>query len=81
MWTGKSSFKALLDRARRNIGVRLGLWYEFIFTPSSVALFALAYFLLVAAVGRKDREVLEARLREYAAVYVNSGPGFCVHGE
>ena len=33
----------LLDRARRNIGVRLGLWYAFIFTLSTVALFALAY--------------------------------------
>ena len=64
----------LLDRARRNIGVRLGLWYAFIFTLSTVALFALAYYLLAAAIGTKDREVLEARLREYAAVYGNSGP-------
>src|SRR5439155_633869 len=63
----------LLDRARRNIGVRLGLWYAFIFTLSSVALFALAYYLLAAVIGTKDREVLEARLREYAAVYDNSG--------
>src|SRR5881396_1251615 len=63
----------LLDRARRNIGVRLGLWYAFIFTLSSVALFALAYYLLAAVIGTKDREVLEARLREYAAVHDNSG--------
>src|SRR6266480_136609 len=62
-----------LERVRRNIGVRLGLWYAFVFTLSNVALFALAYYLLAAAIGTKDREVLAARLREYAAVYGNSG--------
>ena len=66
--------RGVLDRARRNIGIRLGLWYAFIFAVSSVALFALAYYLLVAAIGSKDREVLEARLKEYAAVYDNAGP-------
>src|SRR6185369_5116927 len=64
----------LLDRVRRNIGVRLALWYAFVFALNCVALFALAYYLLAAAIGTKDREVLEARLREYAAVYGNSGP-------
>src|SRR2546429_9246328 len=66
-------FSGLLEPLRRNIGIRLGLWYALIFTLSSVALFALAYYLLAAAIGTKDREVLEARLREYAAVYDNSG--------
>ena len=59
----------LLERARRNIGIRLSLWYALIFTLSSVALLALAYYLLAAAIGSKDREVLEAQLREYAAIY------------
>ena len=63
----------LFDKARRNIGVRLGLWYAFVFTLSNVALFALAYYLLAAAVGSKDREVLRARLGEYAVVYANGG--------
>ncbi len=67
---------ALAERARRNIGIRLGLWYAFVFGLSSVALFTLAYYLLAAAIGSKDREVLEARLREYAAIYEGSGlPG------
>lgn len=66
----------LLERARRNLGIRLGLWYAFAFGLSSVALFALAYYLLAAAIGSKDREVLEARLREYATIYDNGGlPG------
>ena len=63
----------LLERARRNVGVRLGLWYAAVFTLSSVVLLATAYFLLARAIGSKDREVLQARLRKYAAVYDNGG--------
>jgi signal transduction histidine kinase len=63
----------LLDPLRRNIGLRLSLFYAFIFTVSSVALLALAYYLLAAAVGGKDREVLEARLKEAAVVYETGG--------
>jgi signal transduction histidine kinase len=62
-----------LEKIRRNIGVRLGLWSALIFALSSVALLALAYYLLAAAVGSKDREVLLARLGEFAAVYDNGG--------
>ena len=63
----------LLERLRRNIGVRLSLWYALVFTLSSVALLALAYYLLAAAVGSKDREVLGARLKEAAVVYKTGG--------
>lgn len=57
---------AALDR---NIGVRLSFWYALIFTLSSLALLASAYYLLTAAVTSKDREVLDARWKEVAAVY------------
>ncbi len=57
----------------RSIGVRLSLWYVLIFTISSLALFMLAYYLLAAAIGSKDREVLEARLKEAAALYEGGG--------
>jgi len=63
----------LLKIARRNIGVRLGLWYAFVFGISSIALLTIAYYLLAADVGRKDREVLDVRLQAYAAVYENGG--------
>jgi signal transduction histidine kinase len=63
----------LLDRLHRNIGVRLSLWYALIFTFSSVALLVLAYYLLTAAVESKDREVLEARLKEAAVVFQAGG--------
>ena len=66
-------FSGLLDPLRRNIGLRLSLFYALIFTVSSVALLALAYYLLAAAIGSKDREVLEARLKEAAVVYEAGG--------
>jgi signal transduction histidine kinase len=53
----------------RNISVRLSLWYALIFTVGSAALFLLAYYLLAAAIGSKDREVLDSRLKEAAVVY------------
>lgn len=64
-----------LDWLRRNIGVRLGIWYALIFTLSTAAVLALAYYLLAAAVGGKDLEVLEARLKEAATVYEAGGVG------
>jgi signal transduction histidine kinase len=63
----------LLDPLRRNIGVRMSLWYALIFTLSSTGLFMLAYYLLVGAITSKDREVLEARLKETAAIYQAGG--------
>ena len=35
-------FSGLLDTLRRNIGLRLSLWYALIFTLSSAAVFTLA---------------------------------------
>ena len=63
----------LIKAARRNVGVRLGIWYAFIFGCSGVALLAIAYYLLAAAINSKDRELVQARLREYAAVYDADG--------
>jgi len=62
-----------LERLRRNIGVRLGLWYALIYTISSAALFGLVYYLFAAAVAEKEREILEERLQEYAAIYQSGG--------
>jgi len=63
----------LLNSVRRNVGVRLGLWHAFIFACGSVALLGIAYYLLVSVIANKDRELVQARLREYAAVYHAGG--------
>src|SRR5258708_22978998 len=68
-------FSGLIGPLRRNIAVRLSLWYALIFSLSGVALLAFAYYLLAAAIGSKDREVLEARWKEVAAIYETGGVG------
>ena len=65
----------LLEPLRRNIGLRLSLLYALIFTLSSVALLAIAYYTLKTAVEAKDREVVEARLKDAAVVYQAGGEG------
>ncbi len=57
----------------RSFAVRLTLGYAMIFTLSAVVLFGLLYILLATALERKDREVIEARLKECAAVYASGG--------
>lgn len=63
----------LINSVRRNVGVRLGLWYAFVFACSSVALLGLAYLLLANAIGSKDRELVQSRLREYATLLQTGG--------
>ena len=57
----------------RTFSFRLNLWYAFIFTISACALYLFLYFLLSSTLARKDREVIEAQLEEYAAVYHGGG--------
>jgi signal transduction histidine kinase len=57
----------------RSFTFRLSLGYATLFTLSAVILFVLLYLLLAATLQGKDREIIEARLRECAAVYDNGG--------
>jgi len=57
----------------RNVVYRLSLWYALIFTLSATALFAGVFYLVAKQLEAKDREVILARLREYAAVYQAGG--------
>src|SRR5262245_19077731 len=63
----------LLSRVGRTVTFRLNLWYASIFIVSAAVLFFLVYLLLAAAVEGKDAEIIEARLKEYAAIYQSSG--------
>lgn len=64
----------LLSNFYRHISVRLSLWYSLLFAASSALLFGLVYYLFAAAVEQKEREVVEARLKEYAVIYQSGGP-------
>ena len=54
-------------------GFRLGLWFASAFTLSAVILFALLYFLLGSFFEQSEREIIQARLKEFAAVYEARG--------
>lgn len=62
-----------LERLRRSLGFRLNLWYAAIFISSAFLLFLLTYALLYAVAGNKDRELVEAQLKEYVAIYSDRG--------
>ncbi len=63
----------LLSQFSRTISFRLNAWYASIFILSAAALFVLLYALLSVEVDRKEREVIVARLKEYATVYRTGG--------
>jgi len=63
----------LLEQFRRSLTFRLNLWYAAIFIASAIVLFLLTYALLYTAAGNKDREVVDAELKEYAAIYAERG--------
>jgi len=62
-----------IKRLGRSFTFRLSLGYAALFTLSAGILFGLLYLLLASTLQRKDHEVIEARLRECAAVYDNGG--------
>ncbi|MDB6055101.1 MAG: two-component sensor histidine kinase [Verrucomicrobiales bacterium] len=55
------------------ISFRLNAWYAAIFLLSVVAFSTLLYLLFSIALERKENEVVEARLNEYAAIYRSDG--------
>jgi signal transduction histidine kinase len=57
------------------VAFRLNLWYVLLFTLSGAGAFLLMYYLLVAALEGKEREVIQARLQEYATLYQSGGLG------
>jgi signal transduction histidine kinase len=57
----------------RSFAFRLSLWYALVFTVSAGALLLLVYYLVATALYNKDQEIIVAKLKEYAAVYMAGG--------
>lgn len=57
----------------RTFTFRLNLWFAFVFSAASLAIFLLSYYLLDTAVDRKEREILEAKARAFATIYHTRG--------
>jgi signal transduction histidine kinase len=61
------------SRLWQSFAVRLSLWFAATFTVSAIILFALLYILLTSFFEQSEREIIEARLKECAAVYETQG--------
>lgn len=66
------TFRAL-GSFSRTLSFHLNAWYAVIFTISASLLFGLLYYLVSVAIIGKDREVIEAKVKEYGAVYQSGG--------
>jgi signal transduction histidine kinase len=63
----------MINRLRRAFSFRLNLWYASIFMASAIVLYILMYLLLYVAINRKDGEVIENQMKEYAILYRSGG--------
>jgi signal transduction histidine kinase len=54
-------------------GLRLALWYAALFVGGSVVIVFMTYWLTAASLAQRDREILNSKLGQYAAVYVRGG--------
>lgn len=62
-----------INRLSQSFTFRLSLGYAGLFTLSAAILFCLLYLLMASTLEHKDREVIEARLRECLVVYDHGG--------
>src|ERR1700738_1057725 len=67
MWSGR------INQIWQSFAFRLSLWFAGAFTVSAVILFALLYVLLTSFFEQSEREIIQARLKECAAVYETRG--------
>jgi signal transduction histidine kinase len=69
----RPQLKSRKPRWFRTFAFRLNLWYTLIFSGSTACLFVGVYGLLSVAIDRNDREVVQARASEFAAIYNTRG--------
>jgi signal transduction histidine kinase len=58
---------------RRYFGLRLAFWYASLFVAGSVAVVVLTYYFTAVSLEQRDRQILQAKLGEYAEVYRRGG--------
>ena len=63
----------MAERAVGRFGLRLAFWYAGVFVVSSLAIIYLTYTLLASSLAERDRQLVDATLREYSARYAGGG--------
>ncbi len=66
-------FSGNLRQATRKIGFKLSVGFTILFIVGSAMVFAILYFLLFHSLERRDREIIETRLKQYAVAYQVAG--------
>jgi signal transduction histidine kinase len=61
------------DLFGRAFGLRIALWYATLFVAGSIAIIFLTYYLTAASLTQRDRQIINAKLGEYAAAYRRGG--------
>jgi signal transduction histidine kinase len=62
-----------LFRLFPTFGLRLALWYASLFVIGSIVIVFMTYWLTAASLAQRDRQLLESKLGQYAAVYQRGG--------
>lgn len=57
----------------RTFGLRIGLWYAALFVVGALAILFLTYYLTATSLAQRDRQIINAKLGEYAAAYGRGG--------
>src|SRR5690606_24319844 len=57
----------------RAVGLQLAVWYATFFVIGTIGLAVLAYGLTAASLEQRDRQIINAKLAEYASVYRRGG--------
>jgi signal transduction histidine kinase len=57
----------------RPFGLRIALWYATLFVAGSIAIIFLTYYLTASSLAQRDRQIINAKLGEYAAAYRSGG--------
>ena len=57
----------------RVYGLRIALWYATLFVLGSIAIVFLTYYLTAASLAERDRQIINAKLGEYASAYQRGG--------
>jgi signal transduction histidine kinase len=57
----------------RAFGLRLALWYATLFILGSIVIVSLTYVLTAASLAQRDRQIINEKLGQYAAVYAQGG--------
>jgi signal transduction histidine kinase len=56
-------------------GLRIALWYATLFVIGAIAIVFLTYYLTAVSLAQRDRQIIRAKLGDYASAYARGGVG------